>query len=565
MGKLSKSARAWLLTGAAILVIGGIIALVAFRPALERVRTLRAEALLEESLEASAAGEHRVAMERAVSASQMRPENHAAIRQAARAALDYGHASAGEWWRRALELPQLDVEPTLRFVDILVARNEVVEAHRILERLAFQEPENAEVAQQRIQNFRALRRYGDARNLAEDFLRRHPNAAGVEAEYFATLLSTPTDEAQEAAARIIRDLAASENPELELLRRAVQVPSEDMGLRLQLTQRLREAPEATRTDRLLALALQLRFELIEWDAVREDVRKAFVLENPEEVAELIAWMNASGLSAQVREDFDLEALQGDEESLRMMLQALLEGPEEALRQVLDLTYASADSNALSLAESLLWRSRALVALGQGEEALATLKRSVDAAESGEFSRIEMFLLDLEQWDVLKKLYERMTEHPRTANVGKRRLLMAHYQLGEERELLRLLEGTSFDEQRTSPSFDALTYYLRILYDRNAVEARRALESLVAQYPAVVDFRILLALNYALENQLQVAHALLAGTPEVPASGPRHVALARAVAARLVDLPGDDGGPSGLATKSLLPKERQLMESTGLMP
>lgn len=561
MVRIRRRARVWLVAGGCVVLLCAVLGLALAPRVMEQIRAARAERLFEQSLEASAAGNHREAFDRGAAAANMRPEDGRMVRQAARAALDHGHISMGEWWQRALLFPELDVEATTRFAETLLEQGAVAEAHRLLERLAGEAMDDARVTELRIRALRLLRRHGEARRVGETFLESQPAAPGVEVEYLAALLSIPAGDARATAFSRLRAHADADEgvPALGVLRQGVRLPDIDAGLREALLERLHGHPEATRSDRLYARAMQVRFGMIEWASVRDEVYGAFSPGDPAERAELMAWMNSFGLEEEVRAGFSLAEAREDEAALQAYLQALVAGDERDLRRVVEITFEPADALPLSLADIFMWRAQALARLGERGEARSTLRQAADVVELNHFRSLETFLLRHGEWEVLKTLYRRLLDSSMTRALGERRLLMAHYQTGEERELFAMLDAGGFDLGRADASFRGFLAYLEVIHGRNTENARRRLEGLVAEYPAVADFRILLALDYALHRRGALARELLANLPDMPPDSPRHVLFARALLNELLRMGDERLTEAGdrMSGAPLLPREQQL--------
>ncbi len=547
-----------------LVVVAGLAAWLLAEPVVSMVRQHRADTLFEASVEAQEAGDYREAFERAVAADRLRPNDPAIIRQAARAALDYGHVSTPQWWGRVLTLREVDVDSTLRFTRGLLDARAYADAQRFVERMTAQAPDNPEVAVLRVQLLRHYRRIDEARRIAERFIAAETATPELEFEYVSLLLSSRDPEDRQAGEERLRLLVEREGATGRAAMRRIVLASEiDAEYRRETARRLLAAPENDRRDRLLARAVQLRYGWIEWEAMEADVLAEFDMDESLDKQEFMAWLNGMGLGHVVRDRFAAEDFLEDGDALRLVLEAMLEGEPADFRRVEELTFRPMDALPLPAHEVFLFRARAQAALGRRDEARSTVTRAIDAADLADFEPIERYLLGMREWEPLKRMYNRLLDSSRTEAIGQRRLLTAHYEMGEEADLLRVLREVSVNPDRDSPTVLGFVSYLRVLHDVDAAEGRRVLEALVGDYATVIEFRYLLALAYNLGGHGDFARTLVEEMPVLDYELPRYVRMARYVLRSAA--PSGEGGISWdreeerLLQANLLPKERQLLE------
>ncbi|MCC5805499.1 MAG: hypothetical protein JJU00_04135 [Opitutales bacterium] len=534
-------------------------------PVVSMVRNHRADTLYAASVEAHEAGDYREAFEKAVAADGLRPDDPAIIRQASRAALDYGHVSTPQWWGRVLTLREVDVDSTLRFTRGLIDGRAYADAQRFVERMTAQEPDNPEVALLRVQLLRHYRRIDEARRIAERFIAAETATPELEFEYVSLLLSSREPEDRRAGAERLRQLVEREGGTGRAAMRRIVLASEiEAEYRREVARRLLEAPENDRRDRLLARAVQLRHGWVEWKAMEADVIAEFDMDERLDKHEFMAWLNGMGLEHVVRDRFVPEDFMEDGDGLSLVLEAMLDGEPADLRQVEEFTFRPMDALPLPPHEVFLQRARAQAALDRIDEARSTVMRAIDAADLADFEPIERYLLGMREWEPLKRMYNRLLESGRTEAMGQRRLLTAYYELGEEADLMRVLREVTVNPERDSPTVLGFVSYLRILHDVDAAAGRRVLESLVGDYGTVIEFRYLLALAYRMGGYEEFARALVEEMPVLDYELPRYVRMARFVL-RSAAPSGGEGGISWereeerLLQANLLPKERQLLE------
>lgn len=553
----------WLLIGlVGITVVGALVVVFAGPPAIRMVKSMRADTLLRQSIEASEAGDHRTAFERASAANNMRPGDPEIIMQAARTTLDFAHMTMGFWWGEVARLERIDVDPTLTYVDLLLGRNLLDEAEVFVERLRFQEPDHAGVAERRIRLYRLQRRFAEGRFYGDQLMARGIRTPGVRAELIATHFATTGPEGRLRGQALLDEDDTFEEPLSAAAFRGFLASGDfPAGLRTRLANRLLDHPEATRFDRFFAYGVLYDIGEFEWERIEADAREQFDLSDPADRLEWIGFLigvRRFSEAVDVAEAYDVEETGA---LLEQYIEALvLSGSPVYLDRALRITFRPIDTLPLDMTDVFLWRAIIQRNLGQIEESLRTINSAIDVAEAAEVQRLENYLLQIGEWPSLIRLYERLAENPRTREFAQRRLLTAYYHLGDEEAVLRLLGTLTPVADAGGPSFENFVAYLNAIYGREVRTSQQTMERLVAQFPGVVDFRVTLSLLYGMGGQGRMAREIVQGVPSLPRGTPRHVIVA---AVPIFQAKGDREEAERLRQllvgERLLPRERQIID------
>ncbi|NDV61424.1 hypothetical protein G0Q06_03070 [Puniceicoccales bacterium CK1056] len=190
--------------------------------------------------------------------------------------------------------------------------------------------------------------------------------------------------------------------------------------------------------------------------------------------------------------------------------------------------------------------------------VANLSLAVATADAGETNKLASLLSRKGEWALLQQLMERqLAEDPDNPEYLVK-LIGAYYYAGNPTPLAPLVERLAPRSLETQPVWESFVSYLRLLIDGYEAEHHQRLESLLASYPEIFEYRLVLGLSFLLNGQQGLAQGLARDMPDVPLSTARHLR----VLAMLLGMPGDELlRPE--ERDQLLPRERYLMSLHGV--
>lgn len=161
-----------------------------------------------------------------------------------------------------------------------------------------------------------------------------------------------------------------------------------------------------------------------------------------------------------------------------------------------------------------------------------------------------------EWQLLQQVLERrLREDPDNPEVLVK-LLGAHYHAGDPAPLPELLEQVGPGALESQPVWESFVNYLDLLINGFSPATHQRLEALLARYPEVFEYRLVLGLSFLLHGQPNLARGLIVDMPDMPLATPRHLR----VCAILLGLPETDLLPPA-ERELLLPRERSLIQAT----
>jgi len=537
-----------------MIIAAGILALPAYRYA----KAVRAERLLEESREFTRQQNKAKAYEKALSAHFLNPTDEEILLALANAAIDHRHASALEWWPRVIGSKLRTAEDLKKYVDFLLRTRNSEEAAKYISLLAEELPDDVEVGLMQLRILKEQRKLQEAVNLARNWIDRGYDSEELYRSYIEGLMGLPYEGFRDEARRFLESLIGREDATGRMaLRFLVRFPNVDEEQRRDYLARLQRHPIAENIDRLALYQYEIATREVDFATIRDEVLGLFDREDPEQRGELAGWLANMGYANEVLQLIDAESARKDGQLFLLFMNAKI--ATGAALEVYETTLMPPDQLPVERADNLLLRARALEALGRTSEYRETLDNIARTIDLKEFEKVETVLLRSGHWDTLETLYRRLLQNDFTAPLGKRKLLAAHYYLGDEEALLALLGSLKIDEFDDNPPIQNFVAYLNILHNRDTATSRAAVESLVAKYPRSIDFRLTLALILFLEGKVDSAHELLINMPELDRSAPRYFLV---IAATVLSAHGDEEKARAIFQQielsNMIPRERRLL-------
>jgi hypothetical protein len=517
-----------------LLILGLLIlsatVVVLYVPVMPMVQSFRADRLMEESLELAEAGEAKEAYDRALAAYLLSPESPDLLLNAVRLSLAAPTPGMHALWNRALPMDERTPEDLKAYV--LFLKEEGHPGYRILlPRLVAELPEDPEIGQFYFERLLEQRRSTEAAEWARPFVDSGSASEEWLAGYLNILLNSPDPSDQSEGRRHLNELMQRPSPmgavALRYALRSKQVPPAEKP---DLAARLLAHPHKKSTDGLLRLeVLQMAGEDAAIAEAREAAFQALNLNDPDVLTKAAFWLAQRGDWTAVGELLDAENSSANADLRGLWLQSLInnEAAERAYATTLDETV---QDGPLSQMERLIYRSRALHAMGEMDRFEDTLRLAVEICQRDEVELLQGELIALNRIDNLTHLYERIGEDPDLRLWALQRLITIYYEAGNEPALIRTLAEMDIAEIPGQPALTAFIAYLNFIHGRDLRASRARVEGLLARYPGVIDFRLVLGLHYLLAGEEDQAWEIAGINLSDMQSGgiPRHLKLASVV-------------------------------------
>ena len=547
-----------------IALIAGIgllaIALLLAYPALRWSKTYRAAGFADKSLQAYELGNYKSALDHAMTACGLAPQNEEYALIRARAALRYKVRDIFRLWAPILRYEGTTAADLVDLVEMLEDLEQEASINATLPVLLEKDPTNSDG---RRLYLRALLRdfqYEAVREVAGQWIEDGSRDWGVHGAYVSALLNFP-DPAIQAEGKAHLESLVDDPTRLGLnaIRRLLTMELTPEQTR-DLIARVEDHPLAERGDKMVTLAWRYREEgSTTFEDAQREVLALIDFEDPLQRTEYLQWLARLGRHSLVLENLTEKDAVADAALCRLYLNAKIETGAEA--EVIDFTIGNKDDLPLSQASLLLIRSRALARLGNQQELEKTLTLAVRVADLRDFAELEREFAQLGRWRNLGDLYRTLMENRATRQFGAGKLIFSHYFLNNEPELVSTLKDLSLDEFRDDANLLNFVAYLKLLYENDTrLEVTQALEDLMAEYPNLYDFRIILALAYKLDGNDRVVNELLPFIPpQLNDAQLRYLRLAHRVIFEAVSKQeGAAFTPAPLEFDDLLPRERAIL-------
>lgn len=275
----------------------------------------------------------------------------------------------------------------------------------------------------------------------------------------------------------------------------------------QVTTHILESTEAERGHLLRAYFARIDSELTTIRELRGEMRQLFDFELQADSFQYCFWLYNSQFFEEILYTFQIQDVSNDATLFSMYALSMIE--TNAKERALDLLRSS-EAFVLSEIERLILEAQAQRSLGRMQAYVSTVERAIARAEVNDYRTLEGYLERLNNGEFLNRFYEKFINFPSTVAEADSKRIISAYDVGDEETINDILDRQRIESLRKFPASQSLYAYLSGLRQQGVLQNIREVESLVAKYPGVIDFRVSLALNYFQEGYMREASEVLNG-------------------------------------------------------
>ncbi len=533
------------LVGQACVGLGAVYLLRA--PIKSYINEIRAERVFAKAEEAFAAERWADAARLGTAAHHLDQGNLNIDLLVARALLKQRNAAAISWWNLVLDSPAIPVDELRELTAALLSAQQLEEALPFLSRLVQLDGDNPETHRLWLQSLQIQHRYQRVRTLAGSFAEGGSEDWSIHQAYLhMQRASSGAGEGNQVLEHLRRLLEEDGPLSLNAARELVFIRDIDPES-LQLASRYLVANGESDLDKLHAASAEAKAGLRDHKSLTELLVPIVEEPNPGDLEKLLRWARWMNAEPWYLEQIDYATFRANEGNPDMYLGLLLSRGKFA--ELLELTETAASEGGDGMAAFLYYRSAALEETGEPEAARNTLNLAVQTVDPANYDTLERYLARDGRWNLLSQLYDILIETDTDNSVFLIKALGARYYSGRQDDLKPILERINTEAFETKPDMQGFLLYTRLLEGEYTPEVHKAIEELMANYPEVFDFRLILGVSYVLQGRSSLGRELLAGMPGMGRQAPRYLR----VAAVILGLPAKDLLLPG-ETETLLPRE-----------
>jgi hypothetical protein len=381
-------------------------------------------------------------------------------------------------------------------------------ARAFLRRLEAVDPDNEAIVRLRIELLILEGKKTEAYDMAKEVFNEE-SSAEILGHYASLALESETGEKREELISMLRLETARKDKRglyagLLLLKNGGLNSVEDVE---EVTSLVLENPEVSRGHKLIAYSARIETGMNSIKELRPELDDLFDLGLQADRVQYAMWLFNSSHYEEIIRIFDKKDIANDSTLFSIYALAMIE--TNAKDRALDLLRSS-EAFVLSEIERLILEAQAQRSLGRDEAYVSTVERAIARADINDFKTLEGYLKRLKSRDFLIKLYEKFVTFPTTAAECDANRLLFAYEERDVEEIDQIIQRQRLAAMKDFPASMSLLAYLRGLRKVGLLENIREMETLVAKYPGVIDFRVSLALNYFQQGYIGESGEVLQG-------------------------------------------------------
>ena len=532
--------------------LAGVAGIYVFRAPIKGViNGIRAERMFAKAEEAFAAERWTDAARMGTAAHHLDPDNPRIDLLVARALLKQRNGAAVAWWNMVIDEPNLPVGELRELTTALLAARQLEQALPFLSRLVELDGGNPETHKLWLQSLQLQHRYRKVQSLASQFAQQGSADWCLHRAYVQMQQSAAQGDDLNPVIEHLKKLLQAGGPlALNASREILRLQGIDAGT-VRLAARYLSENSGNLLDRLYAMGTAVRLGDQPRDSL--DALLNEVLAEPEagQLEQVLLWSTLMNEEDWFLDNVDWSSYYQNQGSPDAYLRLLY--TQQRFDQLLQLTESTASEAGTSMAAFLYFRSLVLRERGDEDGAEAALGLAVETVDPSSYPVLERYLAGDGNWNLLSQLYAKALIDNPDDPVYLAKALGASYYSGQQDELAPFLDRLDLTDFEDKPDIQGFILYCRLLETGFDAEAHKDLEFLMAEYPEVFDFRLILAVSYAMQGRATLGQQLIEGMPEIPENAPRYLR----VAAVIMGLPAEELLLSG-EREELLPRERFLI-------
>lgn len=495
-------------------VIIPLLILLCAYPTYRYINTLRSHVLLKQSIQSAESEKGIYAFQKALSAHHLNRNNATIHLNLARRAAEINHLHAIAWWEHILDHPERTPDDLQLYLELLIVQGEFSLARSTFARYSDELPEDLPKWKTYLHFLKEDKRFYEAYLYIKQLIEQGNDTWFLHHSLwrYSSLLMTQ-DATKHAVEHLLTLTERKDETGIKTMRLLLGLGSLNAQQQRDLLPRFIAHPLIERNDLLLQYSIEFTLGIKTYLEVRQQMAKHFDLTENRNLRLIASWLSAHNMSEETLELVEIEQAEQDRDLYWKVLLSTIESGDP--QTAFDLTLQDGNINPLNSLERMAGRARAYKAMGAKRQFEESMRETVESINLINYQIVESELLATEAWNMLLLLYQRLADNPSTKKTGWFKLMMTHYQLGNEQALFRLLTEYTIEDFQGEPTVQNFIAYLNLIYQNDVDSSRRVLERLFRDYPNIIAFRITLALAYQQSEAAPLATPLLKDIQTLP--------------------------------------------------
>lgn len=507
-----------------VLIVAGI----ALKPLIrEQVNLWRSDRLMTRAQAAFAEEDWEAASRLGRAAHFLTPGKQAPKVLLARAQLRQRLPTAVGWWKRVIEDPSVPLDDLREITELLLSTQAQKEtALTFLARLVERDSGSEATRLLWLRGLGIQHRYATALALAREFIKDDSESWEMHRAYLQLLDQVKGTAGRSEITGHLRKLAQGQGElSLKAARDLVALDFAKTETKIRAARLLLEKATAP-MDVLYARGLLVQEEEVDFSALSPKLEELLTAPQEGFLEELLSWSHWMGRSDWFLSQVTWKQYRNNGGTFAPWLKLLI--VNEEYERVLTRTASFATHKEGEKGILFYTRSLAFEKLGQPERADSLLRLATEIFEPEELPQLEAILAEEGRWRALLALHENLAASSETTPEVTYNLLIDHYHLGNDLEVMRLLRELPEkepDHLANQPSRLGFILYLRIVFEGVDSALHSKLEHLLAEEPELLDFRVLTGLSHLISGRSEHARAFMEGLPKFRQDAARHLRVA----------------------------------------
>jgi thioredoxin-like negative regulator of GroEL len=543
--------RKFLVIGLVSVIALGGLAFLLRETIMDRVNRVRAERMYAQAVAAFEEESWDRAARLGTAAYYLAPKNEDIQLVIARSLFKQRSPGAVGWWLEALDHPDIPVDELRELTSILLNARKMEEGMVFLNRLVQLDANNPETRRLWLRSLEQQRRLAGVMELSGRLVEQGSEDWTVHQQYLVLQRAMGGEAGEQRVAEHLEELIESDSSlSLMAARELASRGAISEEQRLLAARYLLENAEDD-LDRLYAASLEVRAGIRDNAELLPIIERIAAEGSAAALRDLMRWSIWMDQPARATQVLDWATYRERGGEAEPYFEALLaQGAYRELVQISEREFARSGPEAPLF---MYYRAKGYERLGEATQAERALDFAIEVVDPERSQELERRLFLDQRWNLLRELYQALLANDPGNIVFLQKHLSACYHLGDQDELIATLERVDVEDFSGQPAIMGFILYMRILVFGAQPDDHNRLERLLAQYPEIFDFRLVLGFSFLLQGDLPLAHGFLEGMPELTLRAPRFLRICAVILGHSTEnliAPGE--------REYLLPREKLLI-------